>query len=204
MADLQIFQPGDEVLHPKRLEWGTRVVDQARQITHQGQQAQRLVVTFAHRGRVAINTAVASLQSRKNKASTMSNAATTAGRGWLEALADKQGEHELHRLPDAMVDPFASLTERLKATLDNFRFNAGPRPLIDWAIAQTGLDDPLTLYTRQELEQEFQRFAYIRGKNLLELAQTIKSQGKRQVLDEALEQTPYPEAKAALQKAVRA
>ena len=52
-----------------------------------------------------------------------------------------------------MVDPFSSATERLKATLDNFRFNAQARPLIDWAIAQTGLDDPLTLYTRQELEQ---------------------------------------------------
>jgi len=179
-------------------------VDQARQITHQGQQAQRLVVTFAHRGRVAINTAVAPLQARKNKANTMSNAATTTGRGWLDTLADKQSEHELHRLPEPMVDPFSSVTERLKATLDNFRFNAQPRPLIDWAIAQTGLDDPLTLYTRQELEQEFQRFAYTREKNLLEVVRIIKSQNTRQMLDEALERTTNPEAKAALQKAIRA
>jgi len=121
----------------------------------------------------------------------MSDTTATTGRGWLNTLADKSAEHELHRLPEAMSDPFSSLADRLNATLENYRFTAEPRPLIDWAVAQTGL------------EQEFKRYVYYRHKHLVELVKTIRQEGKRSLLDEAVKKIKYPGAKAALQAALR-
>ena len=203
MADIQIFEPGDQVIHPKRPEWGTGVVDQAHHLVYQGEQAQRLVITFARRGRITINTAVAPLQFRESKAAIMTDTTATTGRGWLEALADKRAEHELHRLPDSLTDPFSGHPERLSAMLENYRFTAEPRPLMDWAVAQTGLDDPLTRYTRQELEQEFKRFVYYRHKALVDLVKAIRREGHTPLLDEAIKQAKYPAAVAALKAAMR-
>jgi len=128
-----------------------------------------------------------------------------SSRGWLGALADSNGntEHELTALPETMTDPFGSIASRLVATLDSYRFSTEARCLLDWAVAQTGLDDPLTKYTRHELEEAFPRFTRQRDRHLQDLVRQIKTQGKIEVLNDVMAKTHHAAASQALQDAMR-
>lgn len=202
------FQRGDVVKHLRRPEWGRGEVKESRAITHEGRAAQRLTVHFANKGRVVINTAVAPLEKHRSDESMSRNSTSTAtadSGGWLAQLerANGQRKHELWDLPAAMTDPFASPAQRLHATLDSYRFSTEPRSLIEWATMQTGLDDPLSKYTRSELEQAFPRFVRDRNQHLFDLARQIKRKGDTHTLQQAMAQTRVPAAKQALQKAAR-
>ena len=130
---------------------------------------------------------------------------SSSGQGWLGTFAGNHSDngHELLNLPEAMTDPFASIGDRLAATLDSYRFSTEPRCLLDWAIAQTGLEDPLSTYTRHELEEAFPRFARDRDKHLYALVRQIKTQGKIELLQEALQKSRHAAASQALQAAIR-
>ena len=208
MPDTAKFSPGDVVVHPRRPEWGDGVVVQAMGILHKGQSAQRLTVRFTHRNRVTINTAVAPLMAKETYNAMRSNNQSTSGTstatgGWLSSLEQDSADHELWRLPEAMTDPFSSLGRRLNATLDSYRFSTEARSLTAWAVAQTGLDDPLSKYTRQKLEQAFPRFARDRDNQLQDLVNQIKCHGERELLDQALANTRVPAARETLKRMIR-
>jgi hypothetical protein len=59
--------------------------------------------------------------------------------------------------------------QRLKSTLDLYRFDGSRRALIEWATAQSGLADPLTRFSRHELEQFFDRWRSERDAHLRRL-----------------------------------
>lgn len=59
---------------------------------------------------------------------------------------------------DDAVDPFQTPAARLRAVLGLYRFEATPGSLMDWAAAQSGLSDPLSHFTRHELEEYFSDF----------------------------------------------
>lgn len=204
LSTIQRFEPGDLVSHPKRPQWGGGVVKKADAIHHQGQRVQRLTVDFANHGRVVINTAVATLLAKKETNSMTANA-TGKDKGWLDQLEQTQGlkSHELWELPDAMTDPFATESMRLTATLESYRHSTEARSLIDWAITQTGLDDPMTRYTRQELEQNFQRFARNRDQHLKELVRNMKRMGQQNQIQQVMSKLPDATARDALKKALR-
>lgn len=223
MATVSEFKRGDRVSHPRRPEWGSGVVRDAAPTTHEGRPAQRLAVDFANKGRVTINTAVAPLDLVKEREEEMTRtttsgmdarnstgaatAASTADKpgGWLGALERSTGgaKHELWDLPDLMTNPFASLQQRLKATLDSYRFGTDPRSLIEWASVQTGLNDPLSKYSRPELEQAFPRFTRDRDAHLKQLVWQMKKRGEAGVIAEILRNTRHPAAKTALERASR-
>ena len=223
----QQFQRGDHVVHPRRPEWGRGVIKDASAITHKGVAAQRVSVQFANKGRVVINTAVAPLEPETGRTQPMPTTSTSTRNprqepshytmqnrttaphhpdaGWLNELEKSrhQGPAALAELPDTMTDPFVTLRQRLDATLESYRFSNAPRSLIDWAVMQTGLKDPLSEYTRHELEEGFERFRRERDQQLKSLVKQILREGDRPTLDAALKQTRYPEAKTALSKAMR-
>ncbi len=207
MTSKPTFKRGDVVVHTRRPEWGRGVVDRATAITHEGQQAQRLVITFANHGRVTVNTAVATLAAQQHKEPTMSHSADTppttlpADRGWLSTL-EQGGQNELWQLPEAMTDPFVSLAGRLDATLVSYRFDESDRGLIDWAVAQSGLTDPLSRYTRHDLEQAFDRFAINRQRHLNQLVSDIKKQRQDGLIHEQMRELRNNAARLALKKAV--
>ncbi len=123
--------------------------------------------------------------------------------GWLAALDKSTGNaHELWELPPALTDVFASLGDRLKATLQTYKYSTQPRALMDWAVLQTGLSDPLSKYTRHELEQAFPRFARDRDQHLRDLIRQIKRQDDFATLKEA-GRGLFPAAQSALDKAIR-
>jgi Protein of unknown function (DUF3553) len=196
------FQQGDVVTHPKRPEWGKGVVKLAQTIVHQGDTAQRLSVEFANHGRVVINTAVAPL-APKGQTQTMSPSITSSG-GWLKQIERSNStSHELWDLPEALTDVFTSDLQRLLATLETYKYNTEPRPLIDWAVVQTGMDDPLSKYTRHDLEQAFARFARDRDLHLKEFVRQLKRNGKQQVLVQARNKTTVLAGQTALDRAMR-
>lgn len=211
MSESTQFEKGDVVIHTRRPEWGVGVVDHAAVVMHEGKTAQRLTIRFANHGRVAVNTAVAAIKmkdSKKAMASTNSSIMSTStnGAGWLDSIdGNKQSEkRELWSLPDSMTDPFASLSARLKATLDSCRFSKEPRSLIDWAVAQSGLTDPLSEYNRHQLEQSFSHFVRDRDRHLGELVRTVKKKGDREVLGQVMQDLTIPAAQRALEAAIRA
>ena len=220
MAEIPQFAPGDTVVHATRPEWGDGVVDEAVKITHEGKAAQRLVVKFIHHGRVTLNTAIAPLLSKdaafpmntpkmstekKNPfsataaAHAAANAANARDKGWLDMFEKK--ESELHKLPDALNAPFTSLSARLEATLDTYRFSTEARSLIEWAVAQTGLSDPMTKYTRHELEVGFERYARDRDLQLKDLVRQFKHEGRMADLEQIRRKLRLPAAVSALDRA---
>ena len=228
MGQGQTFQRGDEVVHPRRPEWGRGVVRSAVVVRHEDG-SQRLEVQFANAGRKTVNTAVAPLlpagaatstsaasagaSEPIQKGTSMALTATRgkekdkqSGPGWLDKLEHSVGgqKHELWDLPDAMINPFSSVSQRLRATLDGYRFSTEPRALIEWGVVQTGLDDPMTRYTRVEMEQAFARFARNRDAHLQELVRELKRKGDQATLRQAQQQAGRnPRAQAALQRAIR-
>lgn len=200
--------------HLRRPEWGIGEVYEARLIQHEGRSAQRLVVTFPNRGRVVINTALAPLELQADRPlnaqepSTSMNATqrtTSSEGGWLAAL-ERNGKprgSELWALPTSFSDPFLSDAQRLHNVLDSFRFGLDARSLIDWAVAQTGLADPLTKYTRHELEQGYQHFARDRELHLRDMVRQLKRQGQHVLLEQAMSRCRIPEARQALSRAMR-
>ena len=124
------------------------------------------------------------------------------GSGWLDELDGSNRASELWDLPDALSDPFASVADRLRATLATYRFSTEPKALIDWAIAQTGLDDPLSKYTRPELEQAFPRFARDRDQHLRDLVRQCKRASDFATLKD-VGRGLFSAAQSALDKAIR-
>jgi hypothetical protein len=61
-------------------------------------------------------------------------------------------------IPDDAVDPFQTDAARLRSVLGLYRFEPTPGSLIDWAAAQSGLSDPLSHFSRHELEEYFADF----------------------------------------------
>jgi hypothetical protein len=210
-----LFVKGDKVMHAKRPEWGPGVVDDASPIDHDGQRAQRLIVKFANRGTVTLNTAIAELvqkDSTQIMATTTSTSVKSSVRkpdatsgGWLGSLSKDDPAKTLYSLPDAMTDPFVGTVKRLETTLDSFRYSTDPRQprlLLDWAIMQTGMADPLSKFTRQELEQAFPRFARDRDNHLWDLVKQLKREGRQDAIQAAMKNAKHPGAREALQRAI--
>ncbi len=235
-----MFKQGDRVLHARRPEWGDGLVRQATAIAHDGKDAQRLIVDFPNKGRVTINTAIASLQAKEGN-TTMSSSTTfptrgfksastrnfddlsngsgsgansgggsggTSGGGWLDRLAGNNNGHmsELWAMPASFNDVFASWGDRLKAVLATYRYGTDPRHarnILDWACEQTGLADPLTKYSRSELEHAFPRYIRDRDNYLFDMCRTLKRENRMDVIREVRAQCKLPAAMSMLDKAGR-
>jgi hypothetical protein len=156
--------------------------------------------------------------SDKDASATMSSSATRnsmtrdSGQGWLGQMAQRRENAPvggpLQELPDAMTDAFVGTLTRLAATVDSFRFGddpaRNPRGLIEWAMAQTGREDPLSDHTRHELEEAFVWFGRKRDRHLFELVQELKRNGQRGEVEKLARETRHPSARVKLEKALRA
>lgn len=94
--------------------------------------------------------------------------------GWLDQAEAPSPIEVMSKLPGATNDPFTPLSARLKATIDLFRFTDSGGSLLDWAAAQSGLKDPLSHFSRHELEQLFKRFSFVRDDHLKKLVLDMK------------------------------
>ncbi len=128
--------------------------------------------------------------------------------GWLAELESRanggQQSHELWDLPEELSDPFLSDEARLIATLETYKYSTEPRSLMEWAQRQTGLEDPLSKYTRTDMEQAFPRYARDRDNHLKDLVRQLKRGGRQQMVEQVRNKCQIPAAVSAVDKALRA
>lgn len=146
------FKPGDAVVHGLRPDWGVGSVVSAVGTTHNGAPCQRIEARFPGAGRRTLLTAVAPLRT-PGKAQAAPTASPPS-----EDSPETVTLETLWTLPEEVTDPFRSEIARLESAIRFCRFDGRGGALLDWAQLQTGLQDPLSRFTRHELEEAWVRF----------------------------------------------
>ena len=171
------FKYGDRIRHLKRPEWGVGSVMKVEDVRTNGVAVQSLTVRFPSHGikRLTSEAQVEAISSTDANGVEPplhgSNGAAAAWKqiddgDWLAPVAQRKIQEVMTALPEEASDPFNSITQRLIFTLNLYRFDKSGRGLIDWAVAQCGLDDPLSRFSRQDLEQLFDRWMTVREAHL--------------------------------------
>lgn len=201
---------GDNVMHSSKPEWGAGEVLVAEPAMHEGKPCQRLTIRFSRAGTKILSTAFAELKRAIGPAPMAATAAIepkeqpAASNGSLNGAnpfaapePDEDVGKMLTSIPERATDPFQPLRARLAATLDLYRFSDTGGSILDWAAAQTGLKDPLSRFSRHELEQSFAKFRVEVDNHLRKLVKDVAKQDP-QALRELTAAAP-----AAAQQAIR-
>jgi hypothetical protein len=201
MSD-QKFVTGDRVRVAAKPEWGIGTITKVEIVNglkSNGHVPQRLSVRFPNGGIKTLVTGHADLQRVSDAADQFTTDESPSARywdkvnesDWLGSMARRKIEEAMLTLPQDVRDPFNSLQKRLSLTLGLYRFDRSGRGLMDWAVAQTGLDDPLSRFTRHELEQKFERWVVERDSHLQKLLQEAQAPGRdRSIVATALKEAP--------------
>lgn len=205
---------GEMVVHAAKPEWGAGEVLVAEPVVHEGKACQRLTIRFSRAGTKTISTAYADLRASEgprllqppSEPAALPSAAAARPAALngdsvdplAKAAIDANVSETLTRLPEAATDPFSSLRSRLAATLDLYKFTASGGSLLDWAAIQTGLADPLSRFSRHELEQWFQRFQVELDQHLKRLIREVRKQDPQAWAE--LTASAGPAAKAAIRR----
>lgn len=190
-----MYTQGMQLRHRQRPEWGSGSVTRVENLTRGTNRDQRLWIRFANAG---LKTLLASAADLEVVEGTGAAEHTFAAReiasegGWLGQITKRRPEQAMSELPPDATDPFLTPERRLKNLLALFRFDGGTK-LIDWAVAQSGLDDPMSRFTRIELEAFYKNWAMERDLALGRLVGEFRR--KREPVDQLLAGAP----KSALQ-----
>ena len=188
MTSTRTFQFGDRVVHHARPEWGIGVVTNAQKILADGSAAQRLTVRFEREGMKTVSTAHADIRPAGEAEPVAAEAAQIPE--WLGRQDPIEIARRMGHLPEPARDPFATPAQRLKATLNLYRFSDQGSSLLDWAAMQTGLTDPLSRFSRHELEEYFRRFAHEREQHLRSLLSDLQKSDPAALARIAADATP--------------
>ncbi|MCB9846540.1 MAG: DUF3553 domain-containing protein [Phycisphaeraceae bacterium] len=153
MAEPRKWSVGDRVLHPRQPDWGVGRVKSCQPASHEGRACQRLTVLFDRSGSKTISTAFVELQ----EVSEIMGQSHTESEP-REELGTRQLSEALATIPESAVDPFRPAVDRLTETLRWYRFESSGRSLLDWAMALSRVQDPLSILNRHELERAFDGF----------------------------------------------
>jgi len=167
---------GDRIRHRDKPEWGIGTVTRVEATVANGSPDWRVGVRFPNAGLKNMIASAASLDRVEEDepvgapgAAAMADLDRHAGDDLLGPMAEKKLREAMAVLPERVTDPFRSIEQRVELTLELYRFDTSGRSLMDWAVAQTALDDPLSKFNRHELEQFFERWALERDRNLVRL-----------------------------------
>ena len=159
-------------------------------LTRAGTRDQRLWIRFANAGLKTLLASAADLEAGEGTGAaehTFAAREIASEGGWLGAIAQKKPEQAMSELPPDATDPFLLPERRLKNILSLYRFEAGAK-LIDWAVAQSGLDDPLSRFNRIELEAFHKNWALERDLALTRLVNEFRR--RREPVDALLADAP--------------
>ena len=178
---------GDRVKHELHPEWGSGAVIKVENTVVGGKPAPRVTVRFANAGlKVFAGNAL--------PLTPMQGEHTVPGDRYLERPAIAEVE-DLERsglnqavenklleimlsIPMACRDKFNTAEYRLKRTLELYKYDMSGRGLMEWAILQTGMDDPLTRFNRGQLEEYFKRWARDRDSHLSNILSEMRDDPK--------------------------
>ena len=193
------FTQGMHLRHRQRPEWGIGVVSRVEVLTRAGMRDQRLWMKFGAAGLKTLLASAADLEIVEGTGAaehTFAARESASDGGWLGQIAKRRPEQAMSDLPPDATDPFLTAERRLKILLSLYRFDGTDRftpKLTDWAVAQSGLDDPLTRFNRTELEAFYKQWSMDRDLALQRLVSDFRRQ--RISIDDLLIDAP----RAALQ-----
>lgn len=193
------FKIGDQVVHANKPEWGKGTVVSAGAASHEGKPCQRLSVRFSRAGLKTLMTGVAPVE----RAGEVAEVLKPKDDGHHDPLPIASAGHKellsiMTKIPERARDPFASPAQRLKATLDLYRYEGGGGGLVDWAAAQSGLADPLSRFNRHELEEYYRIFEKNLHKHLSQVVRDANNVPANELVQIA--KSAPPAAQRALQK----
>lgn len=193
---------GDRLMHAGRPEWGVGEVRSAESTVSEGVKSQRLTVRFERAGVKTLATAFADLRPADEMPQVPDAPVSVNGHDdadWLKKAEAGSTDEMMIQVPEAATDPFRTLKARLEATLALYRFTGGGASLLDWAAMQSGLKDPLSRFTRHDLEQLFDRFRNALDTHLKRLVLDLKKADPAALTEVA--SAASPAAKQALRRA---
>lgn len=109
-------------------------------------------------------------------------------KGWLGSISGKKPEDAMKELPTDATDPFLTPQRRLRILLDIYRIEEKGN-ILDWAKKQSGYEDPLSEYTRDQLQAFYKEFARNRDTALYKLLNDM--QRKREPFMDIMKDAPF-------------
>ena len=169
---------GDRVTHELHPEWGSGAVIKVENTVIDGDPAPRVTVRFVHAGlkvfagnSLPLNAMqgdhVVPGDNERNRPAIA--AIEDLERSGLTQAIEKKLLEIMLAIPMACRDKFNTPEYRLRRTLDLYKYDMSGHGLMEWAVVQTGMDDPLTRFNRGELEEYFKRWARDRDAHLSSL-----------------------------------
>jgi hypothetical protein len=180
-----MYKKGDRVRHPSRPEWGVGLITKIEVVARERTNDLRLWVRFASVGEKTLLASAAALevvddQGHSNSVHarpTLDSLQVTHGGGWLGSITKRTPEELMTTLPGEASDPFVPVQKRAEYLLKLYRFDGSPARLIEWGVAQSGVDDPLSRFNRQELEQLYKRWLFNLEVQTKKLIQDLRREG---------------------------
>lgn len=176
---------GDQVRHAERPEWGIGEVTKVEILTRDGRPDRRVWIKFPSVGTKTLLASAANLEvitddlpQQSDHNDTFADRQADHETGWLGEIAKNQPEDAMVSMPPGATDPFVPIRNRLQFIIKLYRFEATGGKLIDWAVAQTGMDDPLARFNRHELEQFFERWMWERDRLLVRTLDEARKNGE--------------------------
>ncbi len=162
------YKKGDRVRHPSRPEWGEGSITKIEVVTRDRATDLRVWVRFSSIGEKTFLASAAALEiiddqghsSSVHARPTLHSLQVAEGGGWLGSMTKRTPEELMTTLPGEASDPFLPLRKRAEFLLKLYRFDGSPARLVEWSVAQSGVDDPLSRFNRQELEQLYKRWIF--------------------------------------------
>ena len=173
---------GDRVTHPKFPEWGSGAVIKVENAPVNGEPSTRVTVRFAHAGlKKFVGDAIpldvlanehAMPGDKEGKLPAIA-AVEALERSGLTHAAEQKLEEIMFAIPLACRDPFNTAEHRMRRTLELYKYDLSGKGLMNWAMVQTGMDDPLTRFNRTQLEDYFTQFSFLLKQHLSKLVQEM-------------------------------
>ncbi|MAI67726.1 MAG: hypothetical protein CMJ26_07620 [Phycisphaerae bacterium] len=194
---MTVIEFGDKVTHPKFPEWGSGAVVKVENTPVNGEVTKRITVRFAHAGlKKFVGDAIpldvmmdghAMPGDKEGKRPAIAEVEDLERSGLTQAVEQKL-EEIMFNIPLACRDPFNTLDHRLRRTLALYKYDLSGKGLMEWSMAQTGMDDPLTRFNRTELEDYFKQYSFLLKQHLAKLVREL--QGDKATLKQLLDEAP--------------
>lgn len=185
---------GQKVQVPGKPDWGVGTVLKVQETTANGAPLCRITIQFPHGTRT--------LQSPPARLAPP-QAEIERKQGWLDSIGGRTIDERLKQLPDDVIRVLGTPLQRLAVVLKTYAYTDDPKSLIRWARAQTGLADPLSQWSRDELSIAFGVYCNERDAHLRNLAALVIQTEGRPSLDELLAKIDDDAARAAVSAALR-
>lgn len=194
---------GDRVRHAERPEWGIGEITKVEILTRDGRPDRRVWIRFPSVGTKTLLASVAGLEpiTPEDNAVTMDDPTfidreAEHDTGWLGEINKNRPEDAMIEMPGRATDPFSPVRARVQFIITLYRFEGTGGKLVDWAVAQTGMDDPLSHFNRHELEQFYERWKWERDRLLVKTMSEARRNGEG--VDDLLANAPQ-----AVQRGIR-